>query len=221
MRMFERALARTELPVRFSQGFNPRPKLSLPLPRAVGVATRADVLVVELTQAIEPAEVVRQLTVQMPTGVKPADAWVPRGSKPIQPDTVTCEVALPADEIDRITERLGRVLSADTWPVRRGEGDSGRTIDLRQQLIEARLDEQTLCWTARIDATGSVRPSEVLAVFGLDPKDWLHRVCRTAVTWRDKPGESPAGETHLGSCESTTTTAPPLAPDKDVPSSPS
>ncbi|MBI4580945.1 MAG: DUF2344 domain-containing protein, partial [Planctomycetes bacterium] len=69
MRMFERALARTDLPVRFSEGFNPRPKLSLPLPRPVGIATTADVLVVELTQPVVPEEALGRLAAQMPRGV--------------------------------------------------------------------------------------------------------------------------------------------------------
>ncbi|GAF87148.1 unnamed protein product, partial [marine sediment metagenome] len=41
LRLFARSLARAALPVRFSEGFNPHPRLSIPLPRPVGVASQA------------------------------------------------------------------------------------------------------------------------------------------------------------------------------------
>ena len=44
VRVFQRALARAALPVAYSEGFNPHPRLSLPLPRAVGVASEAELM---------------------------------------------------------------------------------------------------------------------------------------------------------------------------------
>ena len=70
MRLFERALSRAQLPVRFSKGFNPGPRLSLPLPRSVGIASGVELLAVELDDAIEPAVVLGTLSEQMPAGLK-------------------------------------------------------------------------------------------------------------------------------------------------------
>lgn len=50
MRLFERAAVRAQLPLRWSGGFNPRPRLSLPLPRPVGVAGEDELLVLELEE---------------------------------------------------------------------------------------------------------------------------------------------------------------------------
>jgi hypothetical protein len=44
LKVFQRACIRAGLQVQHSQGFNPRPKLSLPLPRSVGVETDDDLL---------------------------------------------------------------------------------------------------------------------------------------------------------------------------------
>ncbi len=47
-RLWQRACTRAALPVRYSQGFNPHPRMSLPLPRPVGVAADEELLVVKL-----------------------------------------------------------------------------------------------------------------------------------------------------------------------------
>lgn len=195
MRLFERALARTELPVRFSEGFNPRPKLSLPLPRPVGIATQADVLVVEFTQAVTCDQVVQQLTAQMPAGVKLEDAWIPQSSRPIQPETATYALELSTDNVHPVTEHLNELLAAESWLVHRDESvaRAGKSLDLREQLVDARLEGTLLQWTVRIGGSGSVRPAEVLTVLGLDPGQWQHRVQRTAIAWRVDPARPQAG----------------------------
>ena len=51
MRLWERVCVRAGVPIKYSQGFNPHAKLSLPLPRAVGVASDEERLVVRLFEA--------------------------------------------------------------------------------------------------------------------------------------------------------------------------
>lgn len=187
MRMFERALARTDLPVRFSEGFNPRPKLSLPLPRPVGIATVADVLVVELTQPVAGEEIARQLSAQMPQGVILGDTWVPSSSRALQAETASYALDLPTDLIAGVFEQLSRVLAAQTWSVHREEDLHGpsKTLDLREHLVEAGIESASLQWTLRVMQAGSIRPSEALAAFGLEPSEWQHRIRRTAVKWAE------------------------------------
>jgi radical SAM-linked protein len=185
LRMFERALARTGLPVRFSEGFNPRPKLSLPLPRPVGIASVADVLVVELTQAVPGEDALQQLSAQMPRGIVLQETWVHESSRPMQAESASYVLELPADRIAQVREQLSLVWAAETWPIQRGDHAEGpgKSLDLRQHLVEARIDSASLHWTVRVVPAGSVRPSEVLAAFGLDPAEWQHRVRRIAIQW--------------------------------------
>ena len=50
LKLFQRACARAGLQVRYSEGFNPRPRLSLPLPRPVGVESQDELLCVRVEQ---------------------------------------------------------------------------------------------------------------------------------------------------------------------------
>ena len=69
LRLFERALARAGIPVRYSEGFNPRPRFSVVVPRPVGVASRDELMVLEVTADLAADEALRRLQSQMPEGL--------------------------------------------------------------------------------------------------------------------------------------------------------
>ena len=59
MRTFTRCIKRTELPIKFSSGFNPRVQLSFALPLAVGVTSECEYFYFELNGDVEPDFFVR------------------------------------------------------------------------------------------------------------------------------------------------------------------
>ena len=185
MRLCERALARTRLPVKYSAGFNPRPRLSLPLPRAVGVASKCELLVVEMCEPIEPAEVLARLAEQMPEGLKLLEAWRIEAGAGVQPGEVSYELALAAELDETVAAAVERLLAAEHWPIEResADGRSGKTIDLRAYVASVSVAAGTLRWTARVTPGGTMRISEMLGACGLEAKDWHHRVKRTQVIW--------------------------------------
>jgi len=66
LRMLERALRRSGLPVSFTGGFHPLPRLQLALPLPLGVEGDGEWLDLEFTQAVDPAAVREQLQPQLP-----------------------------------------------------------------------------------------------------------------------------------------------------------
>lgn len=69
VRLWERALKRTNIPVAYSQGFNPRPRLSFGLPLAVGMTSEAEMLDIFLEQLISPRYLTINLSGQLPIGI--------------------------------------------------------------------------------------------------------------------------------------------------------
>jgi len=185
-RLFQRAVSRVQLPVKFSGGFNPRPKLSLPLPRPVGVASEAELLVVELAEPVQPERALAQLARVLPAGLKLTEARMIEGGRSPQAESVEYAVDLPAEHLPAVEQALHRLLAAETWRIERtGPADKpGRTIDLKAYLVDASIDRERVRWTVRVTDSGSIRPAEVLAAIGLDPGSWHHRVRRTAINWR-------------------------------------
>ena len=68
-RAFARALRRTDLPVAFSEGFNPHIVMSFASPLSVGYATKGDYLEVKFAQNVIPAEVMEKLNAVLPEDI--------------------------------------------------------------------------------------------------------------------------------------------------------
>lgn len=74
MRMFERALRRARLPIEYSSGFNPHPKIVFGLPLSVGMTTESDYVDFQLCEEIKPIDFVKRLNSQLPEDVEVIDA---------------------------------------------------------------------------------------------------------------------------------------------------
>lgn len=184
LRLFERALVRAQIPVRYSEGFNPRPRLQLPLPRPVGVASLDERLVVEVTQEAAPQAALARLAAEMPVGltlldlerIEPDDRRVPREA----------EYAVPiAPELRSAAERAATsLMTAERVPVtRRGRHPGAdREVDIRPYLLSVCADRDEVLWRQRVGPGGSARIDEVLSVLGL-PRDGVHRVVRRRVVY--------------------------------------
>lgn len=185
MRLFEKALSRAQLPVKFSEGFNPRPKLSLPLPRPVGIASEADLLVVEFAEPIEPAEALRLLAKQMPANLILAQALAIQGKRTPQPRRVDYTMTLRSEDVTKAVDALQRLLAAETWPIQRqaSAGKPVKTLDLRPCVIDASIADEVLQWSLQVSGGGSIRPGEFLTAIALNPAKYHHHLRRTAAAW--------------------------------------
>ncbi len=165
-RIWERSLRRAAVPLKYSQGFNPRPKLQFALPLPVGCAGEAEWLDVWLEEAWTPEQLQAALV-----GKTPEDLLVRAV------DVVPVEAPAPSEIVrsadyriwlrdvapETVAERCAALLAAEHLPRTRGE----KSYDLRP-LIEALSPCPEGLWmrlSARAGATG--RPDEVLAEAGL------------------------------------------------------
>ncbi len=70
VRFMERAFRRMELPLKFSQGFNPHPKISFAAPLAVGVSSEMEIVEVELTESIDTDKFIKDHHENVPAGLE-------------------------------------------------------------------------------------------------------------------------------------------------------
>src|ERR1017187_10677555 len=67
-RAIERAVRKADLPVAFSSGFSPHPKISYPGGAPTGAASEAEYFEIALTGSREPAQVPETLDAALPRG---------------------------------------------------------------------------------------------------------------------------------------------------------
>ncbi|MDD4495343.1 MAG: TIGR03936 family radical SAM-associated protein [Eubacteriales bacterium] len=75
LRVFERALRRAELPVQFSEGYNPRPKIVFALPLPVGVTSEGEYADITFCSQIPADDFMQQINKELPDGIRIIDAW--------------------------------------------------------------------------------------------------------------------------------------------------
>jgi len=172
MRLAARAVCRARLPVKFSEGFNPHPRLRLLLPRPVGVASECELLVLDLTGEVSDPHWGEGLLRQFPPGAEF------RGVEPLSEGPLprvtwaAYAVALTAEEVPRVRARL--VESDEAFVPRDGatrpagathpEGAGGHPR-------EVRLEGDTLRFVTPNREGGLPRLGDVLAGLGLGTTD--------------------------------------------------
>lgn len=183
LRLFRRALARAELPVRFTEGFNPHPRLSISLPRPVGIASEAETIVVEFDEPIEPDDAVQRLDHETPGDLRVTSARLLSSGETLQPCEVRYELdvgsAPPAD----LEARVRRIAEAAVLEVERLDFKSkrSRTLDVRPYLIQITLEGGKAEFTLRVTGSGTAKPSEIAALLGFDAQSINHRIRRIDV----------------------------------------
>ncbi|HHV29216.1 TIGR03936 family radical SAM-associated protein [Acetivibrio mesophilus] len=70
MKMFERALRRSKIPIAYSQGFNPHPDMVFGLPLSVGVTSESEYADFELESDVNPSEFTQRLNQNLPVGIE-------------------------------------------------------------------------------------------------------------------------------------------------------
>ena len=77
MHTLQRAFSRAGLALKYSEGFNPQPQISIALPLSVGVTSVCELLDFRLLSDVDPAELPERLTAVMPEGIRVTDCYEP------------------------------------------------------------------------------------------------------------------------------------------------
>jgi radical SAM-linked protein len=219
-RAFERALRRAEVPMAYSAGFTPHPKVSYANAAPTGVGSEAEYLEIGLSQSRDPEELRLLLDESLPTGLDVIEAVEARTSGLAERlEACVWQLRLDGVEPDRARRAVAAFLAADTVEVQRGTKNGVRSFDCRAAV--ARLDvvdtdaaetgadrtQDRACAILRLvvrHLTPAVRPDDVLS--GLRATADLAPPVPAAVT---RLAQGPLDE------ESGTVTDP-LAQDRDA-----
>ena len=75
MQTMQRAFFRAECPLRYSEGFNPHPLISIALPLSVGAASECEIMDFRLREDVDLAALLARLTAVLPEGIEVLEAY--------------------------------------------------------------------------------------------------------------------------------------------------
>jgi radical SAM-linked protein len=199
-RMFERACRRARIPLSFTGGYSPKPRITFALSLPTGTEALAEWLDLELSEALPPEDVMNKLNDQLPSGIRVVESWKVPVDVPALNGRVrfmNYEALLPESWKD-LDEKIQDLMNRPKVPVVRVRKGKERTLDLKDYLFSmGSPDDRTLTFSLALKGEeGSARPQEVLKALLGNYKDGLTdvRLTRTSLTFaleRDKAGGRP------------------------------
>jgi radical SAM-linked protein len=172
-RLWERAMRRADLPLSYSQGFHPQPKISLAAALPLGFSSLGEVLDVRLNDEISTEVIESRLKDNLPAdiqilNIEGVDVNAPALQTQVLSASYNVLLTEPVDESD-LTRKVGELLLSETLPRERRT----KSYDLRPLIeklsVAAGRDGKVwlhMTLSARDGATG--RPEEVLDALGIE-----------------------------------------------------
>lgn len=177
-RAWERLFRRARLSLTMSEGFHPHPRINFPSALAVGIESEAEVVEVQLNEAVDTETVRQRLIEHSPPGLVITDVRLvaPEHPKP-SVERMTYEIPIPLERRERVGAAIAELLARDSYPLARdGRKDP---IDVRATLIDCRLCDDRLQFCLSASREAQARPREVLTALGVEDLEqqgfWLTR----------------------------------------------
>ena len=197
--LLERAARRAALPLAYSQGFHPTPKIQLASALPLGFSSRAEMMDIWLTSDCEISQLRTDLQATLPRDIQILNIETVDDRAPaLQTQVIAAEyeATIPDEFASNLTSRLSAVMDAESLPRER----RGKPYDLRPLIEEltpfvpsghsphfhGKWGETEggvkllMRLAAREGATG--RPEEVLSALGIPPE--FVRVERTRLIFK-------------------------------------
>lgn len=185
MRLWHRALRRAGMPLAYSQGFNPQPRISIAAPLAVEVTSEGELMDVFLERRVSLDFFSKVVSEQLPRGMGILglkEAWPRLPSLQSQLRFAEYRVQVESErEPKAVGEAIRTLLEKESLPWEHARGESMHRYDLRSLIddiwiIAHNASGYTLGMRLRNDPGGSGRPDQVILALGFsEPAKSIHR----------------------------------------------
>ena len=204
-RAFERAVFRARIPMAYSSGFNPHPRISYAGAAPTGSASEAEYLEIALAEVIDPARAHALIDEALPDGLDVLEVVASAGgSLADRLEASWWRLTLPETAVEEAADAVAALLATDEVIVERMTKKGLRSFDARAAIVSLRIADQprTDRSCAILDVvlrhgSPSVRPDDVLAalretsglasplLFSSDwhRVRWITRTARWVIRW--------------------------------------
>jgi radical SAM family uncharacterized protein/radical SAM-linked protein len=168
--ILERAFRRAELPLKYSEGFRPEPRISYSSPIPLGTESTAEVLDVRLTENLQAQEIIDRVNPLLPPGVALYSVkLIDPGAESISASVTGARYRVDLSHLqrrfttDEISVLIGGFLSSSEIPFSKERKGKTRSVNMRDfvQSIQLREDGQ-LEITTRTIRELQVRVAQIL-----------------------------------------------------------
>jgi len=161
--IFLRALKRAEIPVKYSQGFHPKPKISFDDPLPIGIESHQEHFTLAVADFVKPDTVLKGLNTHLPDGLRVHDCRLaPLKSRAHTAKSSVYQISIPGHDFDPDKLAAFHTSSEVAFTLTNRKGKL-KKIDLKDMVVNIELsDLKHLQTTLKSEPGKTVRPAEVL-----------------------------------------------------------
>lgn len=170
VRLWERALRRTDTPIAYTEGFNPRQKISFGPPLSLGITSDFELLDLYLIKWVSPNSLMNELNNTLPDGIRIVKSeevllYLPSLCASIKE-------AVYSFENDNHFQ-LEKIINSKNIFLER----KGKETDVRPYIYNIFLENsQTIMITVKCDNFGTLKANEILGLFNCTQLNSLKRI---------------------------------------------
>jgi len=177
IRLWQRAIHRARIPLAYSEGFSPHPRISLAAPLATGVTSEAELMDIYLSKFTSPHFFTSALGQQLLSGIEIIQVYPIAANQPsLQSKVRFAEYRVMLEtEQDKpeVEAAIYHLLSTEHLPWQHHRDTGLRNYDLRAliddlRLIDFKPPSCTIGMRLRCDSGGSGRPEQVSLALGFN-----------------------------------------------------
>jgi radical SAM-linked protein len=171
-RTFERGLRRAAVPMAYSAGFSPHPRISWVGAAPTGAASEAEFVELALAAPVDPEALRSALDAALPPGLDVLDCVLAQGAGLAERiDASRWSVRLPGESEPDVAAAVAELLRRESVEVERTTKDGRRRFDVRSAVVSAvcRAENDTCAILDVVvrHTTPAVRPDDVLTALGV------------------------------------------------------
>ncbi|NLU09998.1 MAG: DUF2344 domain-containing protein [Tepidanaerobacter acetatoxydans] len=170
IRTFERSFRRADLPLAFTQGFNPRPRISFTPALSVGITSSSEYMDVEFEETISPDDAVARLNAVLPEGIQIIKAGTADEKIPLS--TVNCatyivKTALEMENPSELEKGINNLLNRKEIIIEKSTKSGVKSVNIAPFIYNMKLLSNTngtadICMEVSIGQQGSVSPKLII-----------------------------------------------------------
>lgn len=172
LRALERAIRRANIPIAYSQGFNPHPKLSFATPLSVGIISHGDYLELEMVEELMPSIIIRSINDNLPQGIKFIEGKNIEKKVPTLGAIVEAtlyEVNVSNFIGDTLQDKIKKLLAKPEILIQRKSKKGMKTVDILPLIRKLELNnDKKLSMLLTTNSTENAKPKEILTLLSID-----------------------------------------------------
>ena len=168
--LFDRAFRRAKLPISFSEGFNPRPKLTFAHPLAVGISSNEEIGEVELAEKIAEQDFILKLNEALPNPIRIIKAEYVEEKKSLMSLVKSAEYTLQIDDDFVSSDNIEEMLNKASIEIEKTSKSGKKSnVDIKPLILSwkwSNRENKAFIVDLVTGSSDNLRPDTIIKLFG-------------------------------------------------------